>query len=165
MSRARVIRNIAIGLAASLVALVVVAVMVMQTDWFRDFVKRKIITAAEDGTGGRVEIGSFTFDPMRLRAVISGIVIHGYEPPASAPYLRARSAQVDVRVFASLKHVFDIAYLRLDRPQANIMVFPDGRTNVPTPRTKSTSKETPLETIVDLAVGHADLINGLVTLN
>jgi len=165
MSRARVIRNIAIGLAASLVVLVVVAVMVMQTDWFRDFVKRKIITAAEDGTGGRVEIGSFTFDPMRLRAVISGIVIHGYEPPASAPYLRARSAEVDVRVFASLKHVFDIAYLRLDRPQANIMVFPDGRTNVPTPRTKSTSKETPIETIVDLAVGHADLINGLVTFN
>ena len=164
-SRARIIRNIAIGLAAFLAAVVIVTVMVVQTGWFRDFVKQKIVTAVEEGTGGRVEIGSFLFDPIRLRAVINDVVIHGNEPPGSAPYLSARRVEVDGRLFAGLKHVFDIAYLRMDSPQANIMVFPDGSTNVPTPKTKSASKQTPLETVVDLAVGHFELTSGSLTFN
>jgi translocation and assembly module TamB len=163
--RARFIRNIAIGLAAFLAGVAIVTVEVVKTDWFRDFVKRKIVTAAEEGTGGHVEIGAFLLDPMHLRAVVTDFVIHGYEPPGSEPYLSVRRAQVNIRIFTSLKHVWDIAYLGLDSPQANIIVFPDGSTNVPTPKTKSTSKETPLETMVDLAVGHLELTNGLLTFN
>src|SRR2546430_9584396 len=49
------------------------------------------------------------------------------------------------------------SYLGIDRPEANILVFPDGRTNVPTPKQKATSDKTPLETVVDLAIGHFEL--------
>ncbi len=163
--RARILRNIAIGLAAFLALTLVLAFVAVQTDWFRNFVKRKLITAVEEGTGGRVEIGSFSFDPAHLRAVVTGFVVHGNEPPGSAPYLSARRAEVDLRVLTSLHHIWDIAYLGLDRPQANIMVFADGRTNVPFPKTKSESTETPLQTVVDLAVGHAELTDGLITFN
>ena len=57
--RARIIRNIAIGLGAAIVVILVAAVAVLRTDWFRDYVKRQIVSAAEEGTGGKVEIGSF----------------------------------------------------------------------------------------------------------
>ena len=46
----------------------------------------------------------------------------------------------------------------------NVIILPDGGTNIPTPRNKSESKETPLETVVDLAVGRFELTNGLVAL-
>jgi translocation and assembly module TamB len=163
--RARIFRNIAIGLAAFFVVVVAAVLMVSRTQWFRDFVKQKIIAAAEDGTGGRAEIGSFTFDPLHLRAMITGFVIHGNEPACAAPYLSARRAEVDVRLLTSIHHVLSVAYLGLDNLRANIMVFADGTTNVPTPKTKSQSNETPLESVVDLAVGHFDLTNGLVTYN
>jgi len=155
--RARIFRNIAIGLAACFIVVVAAVLVVSRTQWFRYFVKQKIIAAAEDGTGGRAEIDSFAFDPLRFRAVVTGFVIHGNEPAGAAPYLSARRAEVDVRLLTSIHHVLDVAYLGLDSPRANIMVFADGTTNVPTPKTKSQSNETPLESVVDLAVGHFDL--------
>jgi len=57
--RARILRNIAIGLAALMIVVVVAAVVVVRTAWFHNYAKQKIITAAEKGTGGKVEIGSF----------------------------------------------------------------------------------------------------------
>jgi hypothetical protein len=92
--------------------------IVVRTDWFRDFATRKIVTAVE-GTGGRAEIGSVQLDPVQL-AVITDFVIHGYEPRARA-LLRARRVEVDVRVFTSLKHLWNIDYLGLEGPQANVM--------------------------------------------
>jgi translocation and assembly module TamB len=147
------------------VIVVTAAFFVLRTDWFQDFAKQKIVAATEDATGGRVEIGSFRFDPAQLRTVFTDFVVHGYEPPGAAPYLRVRRAEVVVRLFTSLKHIFDINYLGLDGPQANILVYPDGTTNVPTPKTKSTSNKTPLETVVDLTVEHAQLTDGLLTFN
>jgi translocation and assembly module TamB len=163
MSRkARIWRNIGIAAAALVVVIFLTAIQIVRTGWFRDYVKAKIITATEDGTGGRVEIGSYTFDWIHMRSILTDFVIHGNEPPGAAPYLRASRIQLDLRLFTSIHHLLDVTYLAIDRPEANIIVFADGRTNVPTPKVKSTSNETPLETLVNLAVSHFELTNGLV---
>src|SRR6516225_1301004 len=124
----RIILSIAIGLVALVAIVVTAAFVAARTAWFQNFAKEKIIAATEDATGGRVEIGSFHFDPARLRAVVTDFVVHGNEPPGAVPYLRARRAEVEARLFAALKKIVDITYLRLDGPQANILVYPDGRT-------------------------------------
>ena len=160
--RARIWRNIGIAAAALVVVLFITAIQIVRTDRFRDYVKAKIITAAEDGTGGRVEIGSYTFDWTHLRSILTNFVIHGNEPPGAAPYLRANRIQLDLRLFTSIHHLLDVTYLAIDHPEANIIVLADGRTNVPTPKVKSTSNETPLETLVNLAVSHFELTNGLI---
>ena len=70
MSRpGKIILSIAIGLVALVAIVVTAAFVVARTAWFQNFAKEKIIAATEDATGGRVEIGSFHFDPARLRAV------------------------------------------------------------------------------------------------
>jgi translocation and assembly module TamB len=92
-----------------------------------------------------------------------GFVIHGGEPAGAAPFLTAQRVQVDIRLFTSIHHVLDLAYLGVERPEANVIVFPDGRTNIPNPKQKSASKETPLETVVNLAVDHFELTNGRMT--
>src|SRR5579863_4076609 len=118
----KILRNVAIGLAAFTVLAAVVAILVVRTDWFRDYLRQEIITATEEGTGGKVEIGSFALDWKRLRAIATAFVIHGDEPAGSPPLLRAERVEVDIRLFAGFTHLFNIAYLGLDRPQANIMV-------------------------------------------
>lgn len=163
--RARILRNLGIGLAALIVVVVVAAALIVRTDWFRNYVKQKIIAATEEGTGGTVEIGSFAFQWSHLRATVTDFVIHGNEPAGAAPFVRAARVQVDLRLFTSIKHILDVAYLNVDRPAANIMVFADGRTNVPSPKQKSTSNKTTLENVVDLAVDHFELAKGLFIFN
>src|ERR1700722_4608476 len=161
--RARIIRTVAIGVAALVVVVIVAAIFIVQTDWFRAYVKQKIIASTEESTGGRVNIDSFAFDWRQMRAVVTGFVIHGSESPGTAPFLSAQRVQVDIRLFTSIHHILDVAYLGIEKPEANVIVFPDGRTNIPNPKQKSTSNETPLETVVNLAVDHFELNNGLLS--
>ncbi|MGI8743141.1 MAG: translocation/assembly module TamB domain-containing protein [Bryobacteraceae bacterium] len=153
-------------LAVSLVALVFVgiiaAILVMRTDWFHNFVREKIIAVTEDSTGGKVELGSFDFDWSHLRATIHDFVIHGTEPAGSAPLLRAKLVEADLKILSGVKQMVDLQALKIDQPQAHVIVYPDGRTNVPEPKVKSKSDKSGLETVVDLAVGHFDVENGSI---
>ena len=87
-------------------------------------------------------------------------VLHGTEPAGAAPLLRAKSIVVDLKLLASLKQYIDIRALDVDTPQANILVYPDGSTNVPAPKVKKPSDKSALQTVVDLAIGRFDLHNG-----
>ncbi len=159
----RILRNVAIGLAALLVVLAVTGVLVLRSAWFQNYVKQTIITDVEDSTGGKVEIGTFHVDWTHLSAVATDFVIHGTEAAGTPPMLRAARVQLDVRLLPSRHHFWDITYLGIDQPQANVIVYPDGRTNIPSPRQKSTSNQPPLQTVVDLAIGRFELTSGLVT--
>jgi len=157
----RILRNIGIGLAGFIVLLVVAVLVVVHTDWFRNFVRQEIVTQTQDATGGRVEVGSFDFDVSHLRAVVTNFVIHGKEPASAAPFVRVARLEVDIRLFAG--KLFSISYLGIQRPEANIIQFADGTTNVPTPKVQQESNNSTLKTVVDLAVGHFDLSNGLLS--
>ena len=162
MTRRRRIVAVAGGSLVGLLAVVLIAgILVVQSDWFRNMVRGKIVTAVEDATGGKVEIASFTFDARHLRAQVRGFVIHGLEPATAAPLLRTNLVQVDLKLLSPFRGFVDIAYLLVDTPQANIIVYTDGHTNIPAPKTppKSNGKNG-LETIVDLAIGKFDLRNG-----
>jgi translocation and assembly module TamB len=159
-------RKIALIIAASIaglaIVLLVAAIVIVQTDWFRNTVRAKLVSAVEEATGGRAEVGSFSFELTHLRAVVRDFVLHGSEPPGTAPLFRARLLEVDLKLTSPFHSFVDIAYLGVDAPQANVIVSPDGHTNVPAPKVQQPSNTTGLETIVDLAVGQFKLTNGSV---
>jgi translocation and assembly module TamB len=159
----KILRNIAIAVVGLIVVLGVAAILVVQTAWFRNYVKQTIISSIEDSTGGRVEAGSFQFDWTHLRAVLTDSVLHGNEPSGAAPLLRVARIQMDLRLF-SIHGLWNIAALNVAQPQANVIVYPDGSTNIPTPLHKSASNESPLESVIDLAIGHFEITNGLVAM-
>jgi translocation and assembly module TamB len=163
--RGKLIRNIVTGVAVFIFVVGVATIELVQTDWFHNCVKQRIIVATEQSTGGKVEIGSFAFDWRRLRAVVSNFVIHGNEPPGAAPFVRLGRVELDIALFPGLRHTFQLSYLGVDRPELNILVRRDGQTNIPTPKRPSRSNTTPLKTVVDLAIRHFDLNNGLLTVN
>jgi translocation and assembly module TamB len=147
-------------LGALIVVLAIAVLLVVQSSWFENYVKQTIITSTEASTGGKVEIETFHFYWAHLTAVATDFVIHGTEPAGTAPMLRVARAQLNLRLFTSLHHLWDITYLGIDRPQANVIVYPDGHTNIPSPRQKSSGS--PLESVVDLAIGRFELTNGLI---
>lgn len=155
----RIIRNIAIALASFIVVVVVAVVIIVQATWFQNYVKQIIITQIDEHTGARTEIGSLHIYLGALTAVVNDLVIHGTEPAGTAPLVTAARVQLNIRLFT--RHgLWNITYLGIDQPKANVIVFPDGRTNLPTPPT-STSSTSPLQTVVDLAIGRFELTNGL----
>ncbi len=160
----RMVRNLIFGLVALIAVLIIAAVIGTRTDWFRNYARQAIISAAEQGTGGKVEIESFEFDESHLTATVKNFVIHGNEPQGSPPFVRVRSVRLTFRLLTSFRHLFDITSLNVDHPQMNVMVLADGRTNIPTPRQKSTSDESALKTVIDLAVERFELTNGVLAL-
>src|SRR5207249_1397220 len=120
-----------------------------------------LIAEVQDATGGRVEVASFAFDWTHLRADVTNFVIHGTEAPSEAPLFRTRWVQVELRVLGLFKkEKIELASLIVDEPQANVIVYPDGRTNIPEPKIKHKSNKTGLETVVDLAIRRFQIRNG-----
>ncbi len=163
-TRGKWIRNIAIGLGGLIFVVLVAAVIVVQTNWFRTYVRQTIVSSVEDSVGGKVEVGAFSFDPFALHATVDRFVIHGNEAPGSRPFVTIARVDLYLRLFTSLKRLYEISSLVVDRPEVSITVMPDGRTNIPTPRKKSTSDTSALETVVDLAIGNFALEHGTVAL-
>ncbi len=162
--RKKLLLTIAGFLAGLFLILLIGSLLVVQSAWFSNFVRQKIVAVTEESTGGVVEIGAFEFDWTHLTARIRNFVLHGTEPTGSDPLARVALLEVRLKLFSGLKKVVDIRYLGIERPQVNLIVFADGKTNIPEPKVKkqSTSDKSGLETVVNLAVGQFNIQNGLL---
>jgi translocation and assembly module TamB len=148
-----------------MLTLIVAAVFVARSGWLREQVRERIVAEAEKATGGRVDIGSFEFDWRTLTARVNNFVIHGVEPPTSHPLLRVQSITVVLKIVSILKRMVDVQSMDLEQPQACLIIHPDGTTNVPAPKAPRNSNKTPVETILDLAIGRFDVRNGTIEIN
>ena len=164
MSRPKRIVLWVVGGLVGLILLVVIgAIIVVQTAWFRDYVRTTIISSTEEATGGKVDIKSFNFDWTHLHANITGFVLHGTESSNVAPLFSAQGIDLNLKLFSSLRHIVELEYLGVDRPAVNLIVYPDGHTNVPSPKVaQPASNTTALEEIVNLAIRKFDLSNGTI---
>ena len=71
----RIILTVVGSLVGLLLLLVVAGVIVLQSSWFANFVREKVISVAEESTGGTVEIGSVQFDLSDLTLRIRNFVL------------------------------------------------------------------------------------------
>jgi translocation and assembly module TamB len=152
---------VAVGtLAGLLLVAAAAAVVVFQSRWFYNRVRAGIVDTVETATGGRVEIGSFRFDWRTLRAEVDRFTLHGTEPPDKPPLFRAESVAVGLKVVSILKRNVDISYLDVTAPQVDLIVGPDGRTNVPEPKIAKKAGKPVVQSILDLAIGRFSLERG-----
>jgi translocation and assembly module TamB len=157
----RILLTIAASVAGLIVVLVIAAILVLRSAWFANYVREKIITLTEESTGGAVEIGSFQLDWTTVR--IRNFVLHGTEPKTADPLVRVPLLELRLRLFAGLKKMVDLQYLGIQQPEVDVIVFPDGKTNIPQPKVpQKPSNKSGLETVVDLAIGQFNIQNGLL---
>jgi len=163
--RSRLILVISGALLGLVCILAVTAVFVLRSGWFREQVRERIVAEAERVTGGRIELGSFDFAWSTMTARVNGLVIHGTEPAGAPPLLSVRSITVVLKIVSMLKRTVDIHSIAVDQPQAHLIVSPDGTTNIPEPRAPRAGSKTPVETILDLAVGRFTVQSGAFEVN
>jgi translocation and assembly module TamB len=114
------------------------------------------VSVTERATGGRVEIGSFSYDWRDLTAEVAPFVLHGAEPASAPPLLGADKIKIQLRIISLFEKKVDIASLVFESPRLYIRVAPDGTTNVPRPRFTSNGNDL-VERLLDLKVRHIEL--------
>ncbi len=75
-----------VGLAGILLAIIIAGLVTVQTEWFKNKIREKIVAVTEDATGGRVEIGKFDYDWHGLTAEVAPFIVHGREPASAPPF-------------------------------------------------------------------------------
>ncbi len=159
----RILLHIFLRGAAALAVLLIVAALaglvVVQSGWFHEYVRQQIIADIEHATGGRVELGRFSFRGPALTARVSELVLHGKEAAGEPPLLRVESVTLGLRILSFAERKIDLASIFVDRPLLRIVINADGSNNLPGPQ-----HNWPQE-LLNIAVGRYEVSNGTVELD
>jgi translocation and assembly module TamB len=131
---------------------------------FNRLVRAKVIDQLEQITGGRVELKSLRWNLSKLDIEVDDLTIHGLEAPSDVPYAHFDHMTIRAKIISLLRKEIGLRYLAIKHPVIHLMVYPDGRTNQPTPKTKKSNTD-PIQTVFDLAIGRAELSDGLLIYN
>src|SRR5215470_6517833 len=134
------------------------------TPQFENLVRQKLIATLEQATGGRVELNAFRWSVRNLAFEADGLTIHGLEGAGEVPYAHVDRIYVRVKILSFIRPKIYLNYLEADRPVFHLIIYPDGSTNQPQPKTKSGGKSVK-DTIFDLKVGRTEIRNGIALLN
>jgi translocation and assembly module TamB len=156
----RILWIAAAALGAIGILAIAAAMFVLESPWFHQKVRERMVAEIEKTTGGRAEIGRFQFDWRTLTARVSPFVLHGKEKQGEPPFVEAASIEAGLKIVSALERRVDLALLVVDRPRVRVIVYPDGTTNVPEPKAPRERASIAAE-LLRLKVGHFELRNGI----
>jgi translocation and assembly module TamB len=162
VSRKRKFFTLAASLAGVALVAALAVMVTLQSSWFYNKVRERIIAEAEKATGGRAELQAFRFDWKRMRAQVDGLTLHGTEPAGKPPLLHAASAAVGLKLISALKRDVDVEYVEVTEPHVYLIVNADGSTNLPSPKTPKDPQSRPLDPLFRLAAGRFAVRRGTV---
>jgi translocation and assembly module TamB len=151
-----VVACIALVLIAAPIALYIWASSQTAQEWAH----RRMIAALEQATGGRAEIATFHWNLLDLEADAGGVVIHGHEAPGEAPYVLADHVAARISVIGLFSPHIQLRDLEIAHPAFHIVVYPDGSSNVPQPRTPGAPASQQIQTLFNLQAGHVSVVQG-----
>ncbi len=161
------------GVVRALLIFVAVVVVVVggalwyaSTAQFANRVRNEVIEVLERSTGGRVELARFSWHLFELEAEVDGLTIHGLEAPTDVPYAHLDKLLVRAKIISLFRAQIGLRLLQAEHPVLHLIVYPDGTTNQPTPKTEMKSSGKPvIDEIFDLAIDDTQLDDGLLILN
>lgn len=153
-------------ITALLVSAVITSVIIgmVETGVAERWMRQKLISEISARTGMRAEISSFHLQFWNLHLGIGGLTLHGLEPAGSPPLFHADNLDVKIRVLSFLHHQIALEDLAIDRPDITILIDKNGRSNIPTPKTKSSSRPW-RQTLFQLQIARLALRDGSFTFN
>jgi len=134
------------------------------TPQFQNLVREKLISTLEKATGGRVELKAFRWSLRQLAFEADGLAIHGLEAANEVPYAHVDRIYVRVKILSFIRPKIDLSYLEADHPVFHLIIYSDGSTNQPKPKTEPSGKSIQ-DTIFDLKVGRTEINNGVALIN
>jgi translocation and assembly module TamB len=158
---ARSVKRTVVALVILALFAAVTSTLILRSGWFREKVRERIVVELERSTGGRAELGTFTFDWTSLTATVSPLVLHGKEREGEEPFLKIPSATLGLRLISMLERKVDLASLRVDQPVVRIVFYPDGSTNVPAPPV-TTGSTFWAQNLIELGVRRYEINQGIL---
>jgi translocation and assembly module TamB len=156
----------ALWLAAGAVALTLIALVGLgfwaNSSNCENLIRERLIAQIETATGGRVQIASFHWRPFHLEADAGGLVLHGREAAGEAPYLKVDDLRVRLSILGFWSPRILLRSLDIVRPTAHLIIYADGSTNQPEPRTRKKAGKPVLDTLFDLKAGHVAVEQGAI---
>ena len=110
----------------------------------------------------RLRLAAWIFSLSNLTAHLYNITIRGTEGTEQPPLLHADKLTVSLKVVSALHHQVSLNELALEHPVVYVQVSSEGKNNLPTAPPSQSSSHT---SVFDLAVAHAQLINGEINYN
>ncbi|HZU41840.1 MAG TPA: translocation/assembly module TamB domain-containing protein [Terriglobales bacterium] len=160
MSAGKVLRWTGLGILILIVIVIVAGFFILRSNKFHQYVIGKAEEKLAESTGGRVVIGSYTFQWHPLTITIHNLVIHGTEPANVRPLLSVDELDLGLKIVSLLHQKIDLKDIEVKHPVVNLVVNRAGKTNIPSPKTP-TSNSKPVN-VFDLGVNHAVLSGGEV---
>ncbi len=161
----RTLGRIVAGGVLLLVVIVLGALWYASTSSFANLVRGKLVDVLTTATGGRVELGRFSWHPLKLQVELDGLTIHGLESPQEVPYAHIDKLLVRAKIIDLFKADIGLRLLQAEHPVFHLIFYKDGTTNQPTPKKQTSSNKSVTDTIFDLKVNHAQIDNGLILVN
>lgn len=124
--------RVLIAAAALIVIVYVAAAMIFGSNWFHAIVARQIERRISQSTGARVAIGSLTLQPLILQSDIRGLTLYGSNS-SGPPLLKVRDLVIRIDPASIWRWKLLISRLNVDGATANVVTYPDGKTNIPGP--------------------------------
>src|SRR5271165_6807499 len=99
VSLSRIFHWVLTSVVVLLVGLTITGLIVIRTQRFRDYVRRRIVEQVEAITNGRFEFGRFYFNWERLTAEMTQVVLHGNETEGP-PLVTVDSLTIGLRIIS-----------------------------------------------------------------
>ena len=157
--------QVAGGFLLLLVLLVAALLVYASTSRFANTVRTKIIAVLETSTGGRVELQAFHWSLLHLAIEADNLTIHGLEGPGETPYAHIDRLYLRAEILAFIRPKIALNYVEADRPVFHLIVYPDGSTNQPRPKSAAPSGAALPDTIFDLQIRRLEVNRGLALIN
>lgn len=155
-----------VGIVAGIfVAIILASLIVVQSPWFADYLRRRVTEELTRATGARVEVGRVHVSAFRGDAAVDNLVLHGTEPAGEAPLFRAARVDFGLSIPSLRQGRVEIRSLRVERPEVNLLIDAEGRTNFPGPAAAERDRAKMAARVIDLGIDHFSIRQGVVHVN
>ncbi|MEM8933600.1 MAG: hypothetical protein AAGE94_20590, partial [Acidobacteriota bacterium] len=122
------LRSLAWG-AASILALILAAELIVDTPTFRAWLNTRIVEAITESTGRAVRLDAVRVDVLPFVLEAHGLEIGG-GPGADGPFLDLPVARIEANLDLTAGRRLDLRLVRLERPVIDLRFYPEGGDNL-----------------------------------
>ena len=158
------LRRLAIHAVAWTALVVLVVAGICMSGLPEQWIRQALVTRLEQATGARVEMARFHFDLWHLRAEIDDLTLHGLEAANQTPLFHADRIDVDIHVISFIHRRVSLNELIVERPELAIHTDRNGRSNLPTPPKRASSRPW-RATLFDLEIARLEVYDGVFVHN
>ena len=160
----RIVRNVLIAVPAVLVGLFLLAIVIVNTPAFRNFLRSEIAKQAQAHMGAQIEVGALQMHWTQLGLDLHNVTIASSTAPIGAPpLLQAARLRVGVRLLPLLHGNLQLRDVIFDKPILHVAIDSRGRSNLPVSNRPSTGNG-PTE-LFNLEIGDCAIHSGEIYYN